>query len=258
MSDIKTPNPKTPDEKTADARPMASALTQRFLMLALAGGVTAALFSITPSLVGVPALGAEEAFDVPAPKTIAREPKKLQVAVFAGGCFWGVEGVFSHVKGVRSVTSGYHGGKKTTAKYDLVAYGKTNHAEAVRVVYDPAQVRYTDLLRIFFSVTTDPTQLNRQGPDTGAHYRNAIVPLSAEQGKAARAYVSQLKAAKVWSKPIVTTIEKYSGFYKAETYHQDFMFKNPSHGYIVRWDRPKVANLKAKFPKFYRSAPVRD
>ncbi|MEO1046641.1 MAG: peptide-methionine (S)-S-oxide reductase MsrA [Pseudomonadota bacterium] len=227
------------------------------LTLALAGGATALLFSATPTLVGAPAVAAEKAYDVPAAKVTAREPKKLQVAIFAGGCFWGVEGVFSHVKGVRSVKSGYHGGKKSTAKYDLVAYGKTRHAEAVRIVYDPTQIRYTDLLRIFFSVTADPTQLNRQGPDRGAHYRNAIVPLSTEQAKAARAYISQLKAARIWSRPIVTKIEKYTGFYAAETYHQDFMFKNPIHPYIVRWDRPKVSNLKAKFPRYYRRNPVR-
>ncbi|MEM1133947.1 MAG: peptide-methionine (S)-S-oxide reductase MsrA [Pseudomonadota bacterium] len=235
-----------------------SSLTSRLMTLALAGGATAALFQLTPTLVGTPAIAAERAYNVPAARTLARESKKnMQVAVFAGGCFWGVEGVFSHVRGVRSVKSGYHGGKKGNAKYNLVAYGKTRHAEAVRIVYDPSEIRYTDLLRIFFSVTADPTQLNRQGPDTGKHYRNAIVPLNAEQRKAASAYISQLKAAKIWSKPIVTKIENYTGFYPAETYHQDFMFKNPSHPYIVRWDRPKVSNLKAKFPQLYRKTPVR-
>lgn len=232
-------------------------MPRHILTLALAGGVTATLFSAMPSVVGTPAMAAEKAYNVPAAKVLAKEPKRMQVAVFAGGCFWGVEGVFSHVKGVRSVKAGYHGGAKSKASYDLVAYGKTKHAEAVRIVYDPTKVRYTDLLRIFFSVTADPTQLNRQGPDTGAHYRNAIVPLSKEQGKAARAYLAQLKATSIWSKPIVTKVEKYTGFYDAETYHQDFMFKNPSHPYIRRWDQPKVSNLKAKFPEYYRAKPVR-
>jgi peptide-methionine (S)-S-oxide reductase len=162
------------------------------------------------------------------------------------------------VKGVRSVQSGYHGGKAANANYNKVAFGVTNHAEAVRVVYDPKQVRYTDLLHILFSVTMDPTQLNRQGPDSGSQYRNAIVPMNKEQGKAARAYIAQLKKAKAFNRPIVTKIEAYKDFHVAEAYHQDFMFKNPVHPYIVRWDRVKVSNLRRMFPRFYQAKPVRN
>jgi len=224
----------------------------------LAGTVTMGALSVGPMLVGAPAFAAEKAYKVPAAKVLAKEPQKLRVAIFAGGCFWGVEGVFSHVKGVRSAQSGYHGGSKSNATYNKVAYGVTNHAEAVRVVYDPKQVRYTDLLRIFFSVTADPTQLNRQGPDTGPQYRNAIIPLNKEQAKAARSYIAQLKKANIYGKPIVTKIEAYKSFHLAESYHQDFMFKHPVHPYIVRWDRPKVSNLKAMFPQFYQRQPIRN
>jgi peptide-methionine (S)-S-oxide reductase len=224
----------------------------------LASGAVFGVMAIGPQVMGVPAMAAEKAYKLPPAKVLAKEPQKLRVAIFAGGCFWGVEGVFSHVKGVRSVQSGYHGGNKDSATYYKVAYGVTKHAEAVRVVYDPKQVRYTDLLQIFFSVTTDPTQLNRQGPDTGPQYRNAIVPLNTEQAKAARAYIAQLKKAKIFARPIVTKIEAYKSFHLAEGYHQDFMFKNPVHPYIVRWDRVKVANLKAMFPQFYRRQPVRN
>ncbi|WOE75609.1 peptide-methionine (S)-S-oxide reductase MsrA [Alterisphingorhabdus coralli] len=242
----------------AEPRPQLGTYLPRLLTLVLAGGATFGLYHALPAVIGSPAIAAERAYTVPAARTLANESRKnLQVAVFAGGCFWGVEGVFSHVKGVRSVKSGYHGGTKANAKYSLVSRGQTRHAEAVRIVYDPKQVRYTDLLRVFFSVTADPTQLNRQGPDVGRHYRNAIVPLNAEQRRAASAYINQLKTAKIWSKPIVTKVESYNGFYPAETYHQDFMFKNPSHPYIVRWDQPKVRNLKAKFPAWYRRTPVR-
>ena len=191
---------------------------------------------------------AEEARSVPAPRLYAKE-KGQQVAIFAGGCFWGVEGVFSHVKGVKSVVSGYHGGSKADADYDRVSSGRTRHAEAVRIVYDPSEVRYDQLLRVLFSVTMDPTQLNRQGPDTGSQYRSAIVPTNKAQAKVAKDYIAQLGAADIWDKPIVTRVETYSGFYPAESYHQDFMKKNPRHPYIVRWDAAKVANLKRFFPK---------
>ncbi|MBX7494721.1 peptide-methionine (S)-S-oxide reductase MsrA [Qipengyuania sp. 6B39] len=194
---------------------------------------------------------AEPVVEAPAAKRVAKEGKGLKTAVFAGGCFWGVEGVFSHVRGVKGAVSGYHGGTERQADYKLVSSGITDHAEAVKVVYDPSVIRYDQLLRIFFSVVTDPTQLNRQGPDTGAQYRNALVPLSAEQNAVAKAYLAQLKAAKLWDQPIVTKIERAQAFYPAETYHQDFMLKNPRHGYIVRWDAPKVAALKAMYPGVY-------
>lgn len=165
-----------------------------------------------------------------------------------------MEAVFSHVKGVSSAVSGYHGGSGKTARYDMVSSGSTQHAEAVRVVYDPAVVRYDQLLQIFFSVVADPTLRNRQGPDVGAHYRAALVPLGKEQRAVATAYLAQMDASGVWAKPVVTRTEPYRTFYKAETYHQDFMLKNPRHGYIVQWDAPKVRALKALYPASYRAA----
>ena len=205
-----------------------------------------------------PAQAAERVVEAPAAARMAKEGTGLKTAVFAGGCFWGVEAVFSHVKGVRSAVSGYHGGTRRQASYDLVSSGVTDHAEAVRVTYDPKVIRYDQLLRIFFSVVADPTQLNRQGPDRGAHYRSAIVPQSAEQAAVARAYLAQLKSAGLWNRPIVTRIEPAKTFYPAETYHQDFAAKNPRHGYIVRWDAPKVAALKRLYPGVYSASFRRD
>ncbi len=204
-----------------------------------------------------PVMAAEEPVNAPAAKLLAKETG-LQTAIFAGGCFWGVEGVFSHVKGVTAAVSGYHGGSAATAQYDTITAGGTAHAESVKVTYDPAQVRYDELLRIFFSVVADPTLKNRQGPDVGAHYRSALVPTSAEQKKVAAAYLAQLEAAKLWPRAIVTRIEPLRAFYPAEGYHQDFMAKNPRHGYIQRWDKPKVEALKALFPAHYRAAFLRD
>ncbi|MBX7481734.1 peptide-methionine (S)-S-oxide reductase MsrA [Qipengyuania qiaonensis] len=204
-----------------------------------------------------PAIAAESVVNAPQAKRIARE-SGLKTAIFAGGCFWGVEAVFSHVKGVKSAVSGYHGGTERQADYKLVSSGVTDHAEVVKITYDPKVIRYDQLLRILFSVVADPTQLNRQGPDTGAQYRMAIVPMSAEQNTVAKAYIAQLKAAKLWSKPIVTRIERAQAFYPAETYHQDFMLKNPRHGYIVRWDAPKVKALKAMYPGVYSASFQRD
>jgi peptide-methionine (S)-S-oxide reductase len=200
-----------------------------------------------------PLQAAEKPVNAPEAVRPAREPAGLKTAVFAGGCFWGVEGVFSHVEGVTSAVSGYHGGSSGDADYDLVSAGKTDHAESVRVTYDPTKIRYDQLLRIFFSVITDPTQLNRQGPDTGRHYRSALVPLNDEQRRTASAYLAQLKGAGLWNEPIVTRIERYKRFYPAETYHQDFMAKNPNHPYITRWDVPKVQALRRMFPKIYRA-----
>lgn len=201
-----------------------------------------------------PALASEEAVLAPAPKLSADETQGLKTAIFAGGCFWGVEGVFSHVRGVTSAVSGYHGGTKADANYRSVSMGRTAHAEAVRVTYDPAVVRYDELLRIFFSVVADPTLTNRQGPDVGKHYRAALIPLGDEQRKVAAAYLAQMKKSGVWSKPIVTGIEGYSGFYPAETYHQDYMVKNPDSAYIRRWDAPKVRALSRLYPAHYRKA----
>ena len=206
---------------------------------------------------GSAALAAEEAKIIPAPRLKAAESGKQRVAIFAGGCFWGVEGVFSHVKGVKSAVSGYHGDGKANASYDEVSSGLTRHAEAVRVVYDPAQVSYGQLLHIFFSVVADPTTLNRQGPDSGKQYRTALIPTDTSQAQVARAYIAELDKAGAWKKPIVTTVEPYKAFYPAEAYHQDFMFKNPDHPYILRWDAVKVSNFKRTFPTLYTAKAVR-
>ncbi|WP_133366252.1 peptide-methionine (S)-S-oxide reductase MsrA [Qipengyuania sediminis] len=196
---------------------------------------------------------AETAVDAPAAARTAQETPGLKTAIFAGGCFWGVEAVFSHVKGVTSAVSGYHGGTARSARYDAVSSGMTDHAEAVRVTYDPRIVRYDQLLRMFFSVVADPTLKNRQGPDVGAHYRAALIPTSAEQNAVARAYLAQMRRSGVWKAPIVTGIERAQAFYPAEAYHQDFAAKNPRHGYIQRWDAPKVAALARMYPGFYRA-----
>ena len=201
---------------------------------------------------------AESVVNAPAPKRVAKEGAGLQTAIFAGGCFWGVEGVFSHVKGVKSAVSGFHGGQARTANYSTIVTGLTAHAEAVMITYDPYVVRYDELLRIFFSVVTDPTQLNRQGPDVGSHYRSALVPTNAEQRAVAKAYLNQLEGSGLWDAPIVTQIEERRTFYPAETYHQDYMIKNPYSGYIQRFDQPKVAALKLMFPRDYREEFLRD
>ncbi|MGB3754320.1 MAG: peptide-methionine (S)-S-oxide reductase MsrA [Parerythrobacter sp.] len=190
----------------------------------------------------------------PAAKQFAVEGGGTKTAIFAGGCFWGVEAVFSHVKGVKSAVSGYHGGKAATANYDIVSSGLSNHTEAVRITYDPKVVRYDELLRIFFSVIADPTLKDRQGPDRGAHYNAELIPVSAEQRKVASAYLKQMQASGKWPGPIVTGITRPGKFYRAETYHQDFAAKNPNHGYIRRWDAPKVAALKRLYPSHYRAS----
>ena len=217
---------------------------RRILVLAATAFVATACTS--------PAL-AESAVATPAAKIAAAEGKGLKTAIFAGGCFWGIEGVFSHLKGVTSAISGYHGGSAGTATYDRTSDGDTGHAESVRVTYDPAVIRYDQLLRVFFAVGADPTQLNRQGPDRGTQYRTALVPMSADQNRVAVAYLAQLKASGLWKKPLVARIERAQAFYPAETYHQDFMSKNPDHGYIRMWDAPKVAALKRLFPGEYKA-----
>lgn len=203
------------------------------------------------------AVGAEKAVLAPAALREARETPGVKTAIFAGGCFWGVEGVFSHVPGVTGAVSGYHGGSRGNASYALVGRGNTGHAEAVRVTYDPAKVRYDQLLRIFFSVVADPTQLNRQGPDAGTQYRSALVSVSEEQRQVGAAYLAQLSRAGLWRDPIVTRIERFSRFYPAEPYHQDFMAKNPRHPYILAWDVHKVAALKRLLPAHYQAGFTR-
>jgi len=178
--------------------------------------------------------------------------KSQQTVVLAGGCFWGVQAVFEHLKGVSSVTSGYSGGYVKSPSYESVSMGLTGHAEAVSVIYDPSQLTYGQLLRVFFAVAHDPTQWNRQGPDTGSQYRSAIFYTSAEQKRIAQAYIAQLGAAKVYSRPIVTKVEPFQAFYAAESYHQDFLKNNPDNPYIVYNDLPKLENLKKDFPNIYQ------
>lgn len=175
-----------------------------------------------------------------------------ETAVFAGGCFWGVQGVFQHVRGVTSAVSGYTGGAASTARYEIVGSGNTGHAESVQVTFDPKQVSYGTLLQIFFSVAHNPTQLNRQGPDSGTQYRSAIFPTSEAQERVARAYIAQLDNAHSYAKPIVTRIEKSNQFYAAENYHQNFLTLHPNHPYIVVNDLPKVMDLKRLFPTRYQ------
>ncbi|BBC71251.1 peptide-methionine (S)-S-oxide reductase [Altererythrobacter sp. B11] len=201
-----------------------------------------------------PALAAEGAFDAPVATVKANEGKGLKTAIFSGGCFWGVEAVFSHLKGVKSAVSGYHGGAADTANYETVSTGRTGHAESVKVVYDPSVVRYDQLLQVFFSVVADPTLKNRQGPDSGTQYRAALVPLNKEQSEVAKDYLAQMAKSGVWSSPIVVRIEAPKKFYPAEAYHQDFAEKNPNHPYIRRWDAPKVVALKQMYPSLYSAS----
>jgi len=201
-------------------------------------------------------LRAERPVLAPVPAVDAVPGRKLETAVFAGGCYWGVEGVFSHVKGVHLAVSGFAGGPRgRKVDYEQVSQGDTGFAESVRVTYDPRQVSYGTLLRIFFSVIADPTTLNYQGPDHGTQYRSALFPLNAEQEKAARAYLVQLGQSGLWGDPIVTRVERFSGFQDADADHQDFLTKNPRHPYIQRWDMPKLTALKALFPASYSDRP---
>jgi len=217
-----------------------------FAATLLAGGIAIAA-ATSPGVAG------ERVVKVPAAALKVAATGNRETAIFAGGCFWGVEGVFSHVKGVVSATSGYSGGAASTAVYEVVSTGTTGHAEAVKVVFDPRQVNYADLLRIYFSVVADPTQVNRQGPDRGTQYRTALFPVSDAQTKVARAYIAQLQAARVYSAPIATRLEQQKGFYPAENYHQDFMARNPNYPYIIVNDRPKVEALKRMFPERWRA-----
>ena len=179
-----------------------------------------------------------------------------EVAVLAGGCFWGVQGVFQHVDGVVSAVSGYAGGAAATAHYQMTSEGDTGHAESVEIAFDPSRVSYGKLLQIYFSVAHDPTELNRQGPDEGTQYRSAIFPASEAQARVAKAYIAQLNAAHAFGTPIVTTIEPGKTFYPAEAYHQDFLARNPAYPYIVFNDLPKVAALKRLFSEIYRAEPA--
>ncbi len=228
--------------------------SRRSLLQLLAGGTTLAGGAL---LFQNLAHSAEEAVVIPPPtQDVATGNAKLEKAIFAGGCFWGVQGVFQHVKGVHKAVSGYSGGSAATATYGLVSSGRTAHAESVEISYDPAQVSYGALLQIFFSVAHNPTELNRQGPDTGTQYRSAIFAASPEQEKVARAYIAQLDALKVYKKPIATRVESGPSFFPAEAYHQDFLTENPRHPYIVINDLPKVAQLQKLFASRYRAEPA--
>ncbi|MCJ7422407.1 peptide-methionine (S)-S-oxide reductase MsrA [Sphingomicrobium astaxanthinifaciens] len=189
---------------------------------------------------------------VPAAWLVIPHEAARETAYFAGGCFWGVEAVFEQVAGVAAAVSGYAGGRSDRVTYKEVTAGGTGHAETVRVVFDPAVVSYTDLLRVYFSVIADPTLRNRQGPDFGAHYRTALFPVDARQARQARAYLAQLERAGVYDRPIVTTLERARPFVVAEPYHQDFARRHPRHPYIVRHDAPKVAAFKRLFPELAR------
>ena len=184
------------------------------------------------------------------------DARPTATAVLAGGCFWGVQGVFQHVQGVSSAVSGYSGGTRGTANYEAVGGGNTGHAEAVRITYDPRVVSYGTLLHIFFAVVADHTTLNRQGPDRGTQYRTAIMPTTPEQKLVAERYIAQLNESGAWKKPIVTRVENFRGFYPAEAYHQDYLARKPDYPYIVYNDLPKVAALKRAFPARWRDQPV--
>ena len=196
---------------------------------------------------------ASAAVSIPAPAVDeTRAASGERIAVFAGGCFWGIEAVFEHVKGVKNAMSGYAGGAPATAKYEIVSGGRTGHAESVQVIYDPSQITYGQLLQIFFSVGHDPTQLNRQGPDTGTQYRSAIFFTNPDQGRIAKAYVDQLNSANTFKRRVVTEIAPLEKFYPAEAYHQDYLVHHPNDLYIVINDLPKVANLREQFRQLYK------
>ncbi len=191
-------------------------------------------------------------FPTPAVDMPAASAQGMETAVLAGGCFWGMEGLFERIKGVKKVVSGFAGGQKSTAHYEEVSTGATGHAESVQITFDPKEITYGQLLMVYFSVAHDPTELNRQGPDTGSQYRSAIFYANDDQKKVADAYIQQLDAAKVFSRPIVTQVVPLKGFYPAEAYHQHFLDRNPNYPYIVYNDMPKLAALKKEYPEFCR------
>ena len=242
--------------KTSASGVLASAKTRRGVLLAPAIGalLLIPLFGFTGGIVQA----AEPAVTIPPPTVDQAVPAggALQTAVLAGGCFWGVQGVFEHTKGVTQAVSGYAGGQKDTAHYEEVGTGRTGHAESVSVTFDPQQISYGKILQIYFSVAHNPTELNRQGPDSGTQYRSAIFFANDEQKRVAAAYISELDKAHVFGGSIVTKLEPLAGFYPAEDYHQDFLVLHPTYPYIVFNDLPKVENLKRLFADYYRQTPV--
>jgi peptide-methionine (S)-S-oxide reductase len=227
-----------------------SHLSRLSLCAAAIGALAIAAFAVAPSR------AAEDAVVIPPAAADVPSAEGLQTAVVAGGCFWGVQGVFQHTAGVSSAVSGYAGGSKMTATYEQVSSGSTGHAESVQIKYDPKKISYGKILQIFFSVVHDPTQLNRQGPDSGTQYRSAIFTTSEDQKKVADAYIAQLNAAKVYSKPIVTKVGALDGFFPAEAYHQDYLTLHPNQPYIAYNDLPKVENLKKIFAENYIEKPT--
>ena len=227
-----------------------SSLTTRVILVVLAIVVLAVIFKGAASR-------AENATVVPMPAVDeATGTRSSEIAVLGGGCFWGVQSVYQHVKGVTSAVSGYAGGEQSTAEYERVSTGRTGHAESVQITFDPRVITYGRILQLFFSVVHDPTQLNRQGPDVGTQYRSAIFPMNPEQGNVAKAFIAQLNQARTFDAAIVTKIEPSRSFYRAEAYHQDFLERNPTHPYIVMNDLPKIDNLKLIFPNLYNPKPV--
>lgn len=222
----------------------------RFVKLA-AGGSAAML--VATAVLHAPARGAEDMHVVPAPAHDLTDAGASQTAVLSGGCFWGVQGVFEHVRGVQRVLAGYSGGRANTADYETVSTGETGHAESVQITYDPKQISYGRILQIFFSVATDPTTKDAQGPDSGTQYRSEVFAATPEQARIAQAYIAQLDAAHAYPAPIATRVDALSGFYPAEAYHQDFLETHPDYPYIVVNDMPKVAALKRLFPAEYVS-----
>ncbi|NUS70753.1 MAG: peptide-methionine (S)-S-oxide reductase MsrA [Ensifer adhaerens] len=231
------------------ARSKSAQTSYRFL-----SGLTAAFAAL---LAFSPIAAAQEpAVVIPPPSLDEKSSASTEIAVFAGGCFWGVQGVFQHLKGVKKAVSGYSGGTAATADYETVSGGKTGHAEAVEVTFDPRDVTYGRLLQVFFSVAHNPTQLNYQGPDHGPQYRSALFPVTDEQKRIADAYIAQLGTSAAFPARIVTQVSPFKGFYAAEDYHQDFLTRNPTHPYIVYNDLPKIENLRTLFPEAFRTNPV--
>lgn len=241
--------------------PKTSAMLRRTFLFTLAGSGGAAALMGAPFVL---AAGNASSANIQEPRLVPAATVKsapapargMQTAIVAGGCFWGVQGVFQHVKGVQQAVSGYAGGTRATAIYEVVGTGRTGHAEAVQITFDPRVIPYEDILRIFFSVATDPTQLNQQFPDNGPQYRNALFTTSPDQERVAKAYISQLNQAKAFSRPIVTTVGANPGFYPAEDEHQDYLTLNPRQPYIVTYDLPKIAALRRLFPAAYRAQPA--
>jgi len=223
------------------------------LCMVLAAAATAAL--LAPMLASSASAGDLDK-QIPAAASDPANPAGSEVAVLAGGCFWGQQGLFEHVKGVTKVVAGYAGGERATARYPLVSTSTTGHAESVQVTFDPRQVTFGQILRIYFSVAHDPTELNRQGPDEGTQYRSEIFAASPQQEATAKSYIAQLNAAHVFAAPIATKVEALKGFYPAEDYHQDYLVQNPDSSYIRINDLPKIEALKQVWPDFYRARPV--